>query len=1265
MAIKKQESETTIPRIGTHSYPTIENDQETRSYWNVAGANLLVETYLKKKDYLETDHNVARIPLGSGVNGPAFLTKSGTVLKFTPNSNEAASSLIIGLLGRKLKSQARVFKVYQIEEPSRTFWIIEKEYVTPIDDYLEDEGVEYDREIQTAIYYAIRKKFKTYEQFKKWMFGRVKDEIEKKTLEKLFRKKEKFMRSVYDFYRIILEDEKLSKENLDFQDIHMGNVGTRGHRLLCFDCVHQSGFSLKRGGLTGKKVKIHPQTKMYFYKATNLQTIYKKIDRLLQKTFESCLDLEYSDKKEFDGVKKAKESYDAIGKYMNLKSNVFSLPFVDLVYGAEKITSEKLNKLQEGLEHLNKLVDKFYEYQIYIKKDYNSNISDILDMIDNRIDYTIETKRSLREDMRGIYDSGGEITKDVSRNISFHDRKKGYGKIKSTNVGDAIEEVADAVWELAGSKRFLEGGMINWASEEHIGKDPRLEKITREDLDPFEQSTYDTFKKHGHGFALQVIINSMEGDYSQLSPKLAEIAVAQDAEMGIEAKHGRYIPEENDHDDNDFDDDDSNYDDDDDDDKGEWFTIPLESGKQTRVYIPSKTEDEDYKQGGVFSILDETEQKLLNEIIAGNKTFFTDAETDALYTKLLGYYADEMPYGIAKARTGDPDLWILERIGQESGNRKNGGKIEKGKIENQYRGKTAPQIWNEWSPNQRIHFLLDHDKEINETWKRMGNKITELNSEKWYSNLYEELPEAIRQSLTAHILLSQYGKGGGVDPSARPPKKWYEKMTREIKSNNPSYSKQQVRQTIGDIWYHKLSHAKRSEIRKREGKHYVRSRKKEGGGYAKGIGRLEQLKNRQKGGLTEWQFEEKILYKPISGRNTSDVDFFYEEEFLKDKLPKGAIIDYVSADTSESGCFRVRYENKPDITKRGIEATKPSVKRIWGTIIVEYYESDSENAEKQEKEIEFDTDKFTEFIHKNRSPFPSDKWGYSLVLNKGCVAGAPQALNIDFKDKIIIVNFTGSEDMGEKEYYNNGGTTPNNEKIDIYYVKGDRVVSSISTTQEGAEEALKKHNQFLAKEIGEGHIFRARVPKIEYHNNEIRISNWQEWEPKYRANGMERSFQKGEKLDIQKLRNKYGDYKNQKLSDNGFDVMKLSEEQKDLILQPSEAPEVYYQDGEITPKQASIVWKKSLKEYGLSDSDIQRAINMHSKEYGGTVCEQPLTLVENSELMQKLTQKNSGKEKNDKTKNRIAELLQTKSASQVAKELGMSVSEINVIMKDE
>ena len=40
------------------------------------------------------------------------------------------------------------------------------------------------------------------------------------------------------------------------------------------------------------------------------------------------------------------------------------------------------------------------------------------------------------------------------------------------------------------------------------------------------------------------------------------------------------------------------------------------------------------------------------------------AETKA-YEKLLDYFSDEMPYGVAKCRTGEPDVWILNRLSEE------------------------------------------------------------------------------------------------------------------------------------------------------------------------------------------------------------------------------------------------------------------------------------------------------------------------------------------------------------------------------------------------------------------------------------------------------------------------------------------------------------------------------------------------------------------------------------------------------------------------
>jgi hypothetical protein len=53
-----------------------------------------------------------------------------------------------------------------------------------------------------------------------------------------------------------------------------------------------------------------------------------------------------------------------------------------------------------------------------------------------------------------------------------------------------------------------------------------------------------------------------------------------------------------------------------------------------------------------------TEVQLMAEYLDFNDGFYCSSS----YEKLYNYFCQsgEMPYGIAKARTGDPDLWILE-----------------------------------------------------------------------------------------------------------------------------------------------------------------------------------------------------------------------------------------------------------------------------------------------------------------------------------------------------------------------------------------------------------------------------------------------------------------------------------------------------------------------------------------------------------------------------------------------------------------------------
>ena len=52
-------------------------------------------------------------------------------------------------------------------------------------------------------------------------------------------------------------------------------------------------------------------------------------------------------------------------------------------------------------------------------------------------------------------------------------------------------------------------------------------------------------------------------------------------------------------------------------------------------------------------------------------------------------------------------------------------------------------------------------------------------------------------------------------PSDHPPKAWFDKTSKDVKAGNPDYSDEQVRATVGSIWYKKMGGKKRAEIKKR------------------------------------------------------------------------------------------------------------------------------------------------------------------------------------------------------------------------------------------------------------------------------------------------------------------------------------------------------------------------------------------------------------------------------------------------------------------
>ena len=74
--------------------------------------------------------------------------------------------------------------------------------------------------------------------------------------------------------------------------------------------------------------------------------------------------------------------------------------------------------------------------------------------------------------------------------------------------------------------------------------------------------------------------------------------------------------------------------------------------------------------------------------------------------------------------------------------------------------------------------------------------------------------------------------------------------------------------------------------------------------------------------------------------------------------------------------------------------------------------------------------------------------------------------------------------------------------------------------------------------------------------------------------------------------NKIDDYDLGMFDHLGIDTANLTQNQVDVILIPSHAPENYMCDGEITSKQAEQRWFKQLVQSGLATKDVARAMKL-------------------------------------------------------------------------
>lgn len=66
-------------------------------------------------------------------------------------------------------------------------------------------------------------------------------------------------------------------------------------------------------------------------------------------------------------------------------------------------------------------------------------------------------------------------------------------------------------------------------------------------------------------------------------------------------------------------------------------------------------------------------------------------------------------------------------------------------------------------------------------------------------------------------------------------------------------------------------------------------------------------------------------------------------------------------------------------------------------------------------------------------------------------------------------------------------------------------------------------------------------------------------------------------------------YRKESITALGFDPEKLTDAQKDILLEPDEAPENYMCDGEISRTEAKKRWTNRMRRAGFTEAEITKA----------------------------------------------------------------------------
>jgi len=181
--------------------------------------------------------------------------------------------------------------------------------------------------------------------------------------------------------------------------------------------------------------------------------------------------------------------------------------------------------------------------------------------------------------------------------------------------------------------------------------------------------------------------------------------------------------------------------------------ILIKAGSETEM----KEYDNDYADIGQFSLPDSEWKKTEKEYIELGKKI--------VKTKFNG--------DIGKAYDS-----VVRNKREFGGDFQAGVYASGGGIPNNYEGKSADEVWKDWSYDQKYHFLSDHREKIgfeedlyNESKRTTKPKKSSMGTDigfmyididKIINTKYTELPRYVKFVLLDHVRSGQYNKGGAV-----------------------------------------------------------------------------------------------------------------------------------------------------------------------------------------------------------------------------------------------------------------------------------------------------------------------------------------------------------------------------------------------------------------------------------------------------------------------------------------------------------------------